>query len=102
MSSLAEPTLALLMYSEFPRILISFLSTPLSMRVFLSLRSVDSVFLSAIDMKGFKNTLGQSAFDILCLFERTEATSQERANFTISGLVLCLEYLPILKLSHTA
>ena len=78
MSLLAEPTLALLMYSEFPRILISFLSIPLSMRVLLSLRSVDSVFLSAIDMKGFKNTLGKSAFDILCLFERTEATSQER------------------------
>lgn len=64
MSSLAEPTLALLMYSEFPRILISFLSTPLSMRVLLSLRSVDLVFLSALDMKGFKNTLGQSAFNI--------------------------------------
>ena len=58
LSLLAEPTLILLTYIEFPRILIYFLSTPLSMSALLSLRSVDSVFLSAIDMKGFKDTLG--------------------------------------------
>ena len=42
-SSLAEPTLALFMYIELPRILMSLLSTPLSMRALLSLRSADSV-----------------------------------------------------------
>ena len=58
MSSFAEPTLVLLMYIEFPRILISFLSTPLSIRILLSLRSNDSTFLSAVVMKGFMKTLG--------------------------------------------
>ena len=53
MSSLAGPTLVLLMYNEFPHILISFLSTPLSMRILLSLRGADSVFLSIIDMKRY-------------------------------------------------
>ena len=57
MSSFAEPTLVLLMY-EFPCILICFLSTPLSIRVLLSLRSNDSTFLSAFVMKGFMKTLG--------------------------------------------
>ena len=74
-SSLAEPTLVLFMYIELPRILMSLLSTPLSMRALLSLRSADSVFRSAIDMKGLMYTLGCSDLGILCLFESTMATS---------------------------
>lgn len=74
-SSLAEPTLALFMYIELPRILMSLLSTPLSMRVLLSLSSIDSVFRSVADMKGLMYTLGCSDLDILNLFERTVATS---------------------------
>ena len=75
MSSLAEPTLVLLTYIELPRILMSLLSTPLSMRVLLSLSSVDSILRSTADMKGLIYTLGCSDLDILNLFERTVATS---------------------------
>ena len=78
------------------------LSTPFSMSALLSFRKVASVFLSAIDMKGLVETLGNSAFDSLCLLERTAVTSQERANLTIRGLVLCSEYFPILEQSHIA
>lgn len=53
-------------------------------------------------MNGFIETLGHSALDILCLLERTAATSQERANLTSRGLVLCSEYFPILEQSHMA
>ena len=101
-SSLAEPTLFLFTKIELPLILISFLSIPLSMRALLSLRSVDSVFLSAIVMKGFRNTLGWSNFDILCRLARTVAASQGRANLMIKGLALSSEYLPILEQSQTA
>ena len=75
MSSLAEPTLVLFTYIELPRILMSLLSTPLSMRVLLSLSSVDSIFRSTADMKGLIYTLGCSDLDILDLFERTVTTS---------------------------
>ena len=75
MSSLAEPTLVPFTYIELPRILMSLLSTPLSMRVLLSLSSVDSIFRSMVDMKGLIYTLGCSDLDILNLFERTVATS---------------------------
>ena len=59
-SSLAEPILALFMYIELPRILMSLLSTPLSMRVFLSLSSIDSILHSesAADIKGLMYTFG--------------------------------------------
>ena len=77
------------------------LSTPFSMSALLSFRRVDSVFLSAIDMKDLIETLGNSAFDSLCsLLERTAVISQERANLTIRSLVLCSEYFPILEQSH--
>ena len=75
MSSFAEPTLVPFTYIELPRILMSLLSTPLSMRVLLSLSSVDSIFRSMVDMKGLIYTLGCSDLDILNLFERTVATS---------------------------
>ena len=51
---------------------------------------------------GLIETLEDSAFDNLCLLERTAMTSQERANLTIRGLVLCSEYFPILEQSHIA
>ena len=101
-SSLAVPNLDLFTYIELPRILMCLLSTPLSIRARLSLRSVDSVFRSAIDMRGLMDTLGCSEENNLCLFERTVATSQERTNLAIKGLVLDSEYLPILVQSHIA
>ena len=64
--SFVDPALILFMNIELPRIFIVFLSTPLSMRALLSLRRVDSCFLSAIDMKGFIDMLGDSDFGILC------------------------------------
>lgn len=98
MSWFAEPTLVLLMYIKFSHILINFLSTPLSIRILLFLRSADSVILSAIDMKGFKDTLYIGEVFGVCW--RELAMSQERVNLTIRGLVLCSEYLPILEQSH--
>ena len=63
-ASFADPTLILFMNIELPLILIVFLLTPLSMRALLSLRRVDSCFLSAVDMKGFIDMLGDSDFGI--------------------------------------
>ena len=100
--SFADPNFILFMNIKLPRILIVFLSTPLLMRALLSLRRVDSCFLSAVDMKGFIDMLGDSDFGILCRFAKTVATSHEQVNLTTRALVLSSEYLLILKQSHTA
>ena len=100
-ASFADPTLILLMNIELPLILIVFLLTPLSMRALLSLRRVDSCFLSAVDTKGFIDMLGIQ-ISVFCRFARTLATSHEQVNLTTRGLVLSSEYLPILEQSHTA
>jgi hypothetical protein len=59
MSSFAEPSLC--SYIEFPRILISFLSIPLLIRDLLSLRNIDSIFLSVVDVNGLMKMLGWSS-----------------------------------------
>ena len=75
------------------------LSSPELIRALLSLKRVDSVILSDLDMCGLIEIFGN--VDSLCLFDNILGTSQERASLTRIGRVRSGEYLPSLVQSHT-
>ena len=92
--SMAVPNFLLLTYRKLPLILMVLLSVPDSIRARLSFKSVDSVNLSDLDMKGFIEILLDGLFESFCLLARIACTSCTRDSLAIMGLDRSSEYLP--------